>query len=108
MTEANTFRQLQIAQSSDGAWLELRRDGSEIVCLAHSASREMLAELHIVLSGTPECSFGKFFDQQTAAWRKVEDSRVLRLIDSGDDDGALFYVSEYADGERLGDFISPM
>ena len=105
-TEANIFRQLQIAQSVDGGWLELRRDRKEVVCLAHATERDRMAELHIALSGAPDCPFGEFFIEQMAAWQRVDDGHVLRLHESGDDDGALFYVSEFADGERLGEFVN--
>jgi len=104
------FRHYEIAEDPGGASLELWRTDREVVCLASVPAEQRWVELH-VLAGVDtqqeaERPVVEAFRAHTRALQRVRDRRVLEVLEAGEDEGALFYVSEFVDGETLDGYLA--
>jgi hypothetical protein len=104
------FRSYEIAETPEATPLELWRHDREIVCLASQPESQQWVELHII----PEIDAHDPSHQQTIeafhtrvqALNATPNRRVLKIIEAGEDEGALFCVTEYVDGEPLDTYLA--
>ncbi|MGI8604943.1 MAG: protein kinase [Verrucomicrobiales bacterium] len=104
------FRSFDIAEDAKGASLELWRGQSEVVCLASDPTRLQFAELH-VLSSPDLADSGleaveEFFRDQAQGLMRVCHPNVIELREFGDDEGTLFFITEFIDGESLDSYLA--
>lgn len=104
------FRAYEIAEDPGGASLELWRTDREVVCLASMPESQRWVELH-VLAGVDTQDPAALpavegFRAQVQALLRLRDRRVLEVVEAGEDEGALFYVSEFVDGETLDSYLA--
>jgi|GEM_PF-2306732 len=108
MSKPHLFRHYQICARADGATYELRRSRGELVCLAFDQKADRFVEFHIV--SPPEdadASFTeRFMNLAEAAKSLAATASLPSVIDHGEDQGALFYVTTYCDGEDLTDYLN--
>ena len=104
------FRSYEIAETPEATPLELWRHDREIVCLASQPESQQWVELHII----PEIDAHDPSHQQTIeafhtrvqALTATPNRRVLKIIEAGEDEGALFCVTECVDGEPLDTYLA--
>ena len=104
------FRSYEIAETPEATPLELWRHDREIVCLASQPESQQWVELHII----PEIDADATSHQQTIeafhtrvqALTATPNRRVLKIIEAGEDEGALFCVTECVDGEPLDTYLA--
>lgn len=103
------FRNYEIAERQEGGALELARSDQEIVCLAGQPEARRFAELHVIAdidATQPEAAEQVAgFHAAMKAWAEVTDPHITRVLEAGIDEGALFYVTEFIDGEELASYI---
>lgn len=99
------FHEYEIAEDPAGASLELSRSGHEVVCLASLPDRQRWVELHVLTtidtldpSSRPVV---EAFRARVQSLRRAADRQLPEVLEAGEDEGALFYVSEFIDGEPL-------
>jgi hypothetical protein len=104
------FRSYDIAETPEATPLELWRHDREIVCLASLPESQQWVELHII----PEIDAHdpsqqptiEAFHTRVQALTTTPNRRVLKIIESGEDEGSLFCVTEYVDGEPLDTYLA--
>lgn len=104
------FRAYEIAEDPGGTSLELWRSDREVVCLASEPARQRWVELHVVAGvdtqDPSELAAAETFRTHIQALLRVRDRRVLEVLEAGEDEGALFYVTEFVDGEPLDAYLA--
>lgn len=110
MPPLQKFRSYEISEDAEGNSLELWRSEREVVCLAASAAQHRLVELH-VLAGVDTSSPASqpqvdAFRAQVTALLRLNDPRLIEVREAGEDEGMLFYVTEFIDGEPLDEYLS--
>ena len=110
MPSLQKFRSYEIAEDAAGASLELWRTESEVVCLASDPRLCQFVELHVVTSvDTTNASHRpteQGFRALAEALMRVRHLNVIELREFGEDEGALFYVTELIDGEKLDTYLA--
>ena len=104
------FRSYDIAETPEATPLELWRHDREIVCLASQPESQQWVELHII----PEIDAHdpsqqptiEAFHTRVQALTATPNRRVLKIIEAGEDEGSLFCVTEYVDGEPLDAYLA--
>lgn len=104
------FRNYEVAEREDGGPLELARNKEEVACLVAQPEARRFAELRVVAgvdAYQPEAAAQvSAFQAAVKAWAEVvSDPHVVRVWEAGIDEGALFYVTEFVDGEELGSYL---
>ncbi|MFN0130603.1 MAG: hypothetical protein ACKV19_28410 [Verrucomicrobiales bacterium] len=104
------FRTYDIAEEIGGASLELWRTDREVVCLASQPEKHRWVELHVVSgidtqdpSAVPAV---ESFRDVIQSLLRIRDRRILEVLEAGEDEGALFYVTEFIDGEILDGYLA--
>ncbi len=69
----------------------------------HRETRQVAAVKVLPASMAREHGFVARFTREIDAMRKLESPHIVRLYDSGVDDGTYYYAMEYVDGETLTD-----
>ncbi len=104
------FRNYEIAELEEGGALELARSGEEIVCLAGLPQERRFCELHVVAdvdANAPEAAPQvTAFQAAVKALAELTDRHVARVVEAGVDEGALYFVTEFIDGEELGPYLA--
>ena len=104
------FRAFEIAEDPGGTSLELRRTDREVVCLASLPAEQRWVELHVLAGVDTQDPAARptveGFRAQVQALLRLRDRRVLEVLEVGEDEGALFYVSEFVDGETLDVYLA--
>ena len=106
MSAIQTFRHYRIAQDSSGGAVEVWRSGSEVVCLAVDTLRQIFVELHVGISDPSHAREHKPFQQIAQQASLCRHPHLLSALDSGEDEGANYYVTEFVDGERLDTYLA--
>jgi hypothetical protein len=104
------FRAYEIAEDPAGGSLELWRTDREVVCLASLPTELRWVELHVIAGVDTQDPAARVavddFRAHVHALMRVRDRRSLEILEAGEDEGALFYVSEYIDGESLDRYLA--
>ena len=98
MSANQTFRHYRISQDPKGGAVEIWRSGSEVVCLAVDTLRQVFVELHVGISDPSTAREHKPFQQIAAQAAQLRHRHVLNILDSGEDEGANYFVTEFIDG----------
>ena len=106
MSAIQTFRHYRISQDPSGGAVEVWRSGSEVVCLAVDTLRQVFVELHVGIADPALAREHKPFQQIAQQAGQVRHPQVLTVLDSGEDEGANYYVTEFIDGERLDTYLA--
>lgn len=106
MSAIQTFRHYRISQDSQAAAVELWRTRNEVVCLAVDTLRQIFVELHVGISEPGTAREHKPFQQIASAATQLRHRNLLTILDSGEDEGANYYVTEFVDGERLETYLA--
>lgn len=81
---------------------ELGRGGMATVYLAQDVKHERPVALKVLRRGVAESMGAERFLREIKLAAKLQHPHILALYDSGEADGALFYVTPYIEGESLG------
>jgi len=104
------FRTYEIAEDPGGGSLELGRTDREVVCLASVPAEQRWVELHVLAGVDTQDEAARpavdAFRIQVQTLQRLRDRRVLEVLEAGEDEGALFYVSEFVDGETLDGYLA--
>jgi hypothetical protein len=106
MSANQTFRHYRISQDPKGGAVEIWRSGSEVVCLAVDTLRQVFVELHVGISDPGIAREHKPFQQIAGQATQLRHRHLLNILDSGEDEGANYFVTEFIDGERLDTFLA--
>ncbi|MBP7949492.1 MAG: protein kinase [Verrucomicrobiales bacterium] len=106
MSALQTFRHYRISQDPKGGAVEAWRSGTEIVCLAVDTPRQVFVELHVAIAEPARLLDFKQFQQLATQAGQIRHRHVLAVLDSGEDEGASYYVTEFVDGERLDTYLA--
>ncbi len=110
MPSLQKFRSYEIAEDAAGSSLELWRTENEVVCLASDPRLFQFVELHVVTSVDTSNASHRATEQafRTLAetLMRVRSRHVIELREFGEDEGALFYVTELIDGEKLDTYLA--
>ncbi len=106
MSAIQTFRHYRISQDPAGGAVEVWRSGSEVVCLAVDTLRQVFVELHVGIADPSQTRELKPFQQIAGQAGQVRQRHFLSVLDSGEDEGANYYVTEFVDGERLDSYLA--
>lgn len=106
MSALQTFRHYRISQDPKGGAVEVWRSGAEVVCLAVDTLRQVFVELHVCIPGSGKARDLKQFQQVAGQAGQIRNRHLLAVLDSGEDEGAHYYVTEFVDGERLDTFLA--
>lgn len=97
-----TFRQYLVCQNRDGGGtVDLWRDATEAACLALDPERRVFVELRVVTAPPERQRDAESFLQVVRMAETARDRHVSGVLEGGQEDGALFYIADYQDGERL-------
>ena len=105
MPEVDTFSQLLVARDRNGGFFELMRNDLEVACPAFDAARQCMVELHIFHSDERGGPNPEIFTRQARAAANIHHPNTAAVFDFGEDEGACFYISEFADGEMLEEYL---
>lgn len=95
-----------ICRGQDGAPVPLPRAPGETVLLGCLPGEARLVELHFVHEGESLPAFEKLsFQERTESARSLSGAGFVRLLESGEEEGRLAYVTEVCDGEYLAAFL---
>jgi hypothetical protein len=106
MSAIQTFRHYRISQDPAGGAVEVWRSGSEVVCVAVDTLRQVLVELHVGIADPTQARELKPFIQIATQAGQIRHRHFLSILDSGEDEGANYYVTEFVDGERLDSYLA--
>jgi hypothetical protein len=106
MSAIQTFRHYRISQDPVGGAVEVWRSGSEVVCVAVDTLRQVFVELHVGIADPSQTRELKAFQQIAGQAGQVRHRHFLSILDSGEDEGANYYVTEFVDGERLDSYLA--
>ncbi|MDQ6888369.1 MAG: serine/threonine protein kinase [Gemmatimonadota bacterium] len=81
---------------------ELGRGGMATVYLAQDVKHERPVALKVLRRGVAESMGAERFLREIKLAAKLQHPHILALYDSGEAEGALFYVTPYIEGESLG------
>lgn len=102
MANSTQFRQFHIAQDADGHHIEVVRDAEQVAVLAFDAARQAFVVCHVLLKMPKQ---REEFDSRIEKLRGTGQQRLARVLDSGDDEGNVFYITEMVDGETLQEYL---
>jgi hypothetical protein len=103
----NRFEHFIIAQQADGRPVELPRSEDEVVFLAFDTVIKRLVELHVLNKGQPMDAAAR-----RSAVERIDEARGLRgqsfvrVIESAEDQGLVFYSANLTDGEPVEDYVA--
>jgi hypothetical protein len=103
MAEPTPFRHYLISKSLQGNPVELLRTKDEVVCLAYDTKLRRIIDLHALIE--PVSDRGTF-QKRTKLLHQIQHPALAWFLEAGEDDGAWYYVTAHADGERLGDYLA--
>ncbi len=106
MSAIQTFRHYRISQDPSGGAVEVWRSGSEVVCVAVDTLRQVFVELHVGIADPSLTRELKPFQQLANQAGQIRHRHLLTILDSGEDEGANYYVTEFVDGERLDSYLA--
>ncbi len=106
MSAIQTFRHYRISQDPTGGAVEVWRSGSEVVCVAVDTLRQVFVELHVGIADPTQARELKPFQQIATQAGQIRQRHFLSILDSGEDEGANYYVTEFVDGERLDSYLA--
>lgn len=100
------FGNLHIARRASGEPVELVRSPDEVTFLAFDQRIQRLVELHVLRGGgalTAEAKKSAFERAKQAS--EIRGPTFLRILEVGEDDGLVYYVSNLNDGEFGEDYV---
>ncbi len=110
MPTLQSFRSYQIAEDARGSSLELWRGEKEVICLAVDPRRSQFVELRVLAgvdTSVPESRpVQEYFRTEAQALMRLNHRNLVEVREFGEDEGALFYVTEFLDGEPLDTFLA--
>jgi len=104
------FHAYEIAEDPAGASLELSRTDHEVVCLASLPAQLRWVELHVLTTvdtlDPASQPTAEAFRARVQSLRRLAGRRLPEILEAGEDEGALFYVSAFIDGEPLEGYLA--
>ncbi len=106
MYDLEKFDRFLISQKPDGSPLSFDRSPEELVCLAYDTATSGLVELHVISNagGYSERDRQHFFERVSMV-SQLSGPCFPKIVDLGEFDGMLYYVTEVNDGEPLKEYI---
>ena len=101
------FGNLHIARRASGEPVELVRSPDEVTFLAFDQRIQRLVELHVLRGGgalSAEAKRSAFERAKQAS--EIRGPTFLRILEVGEDDGLVYYVSNLNDGEFGEDYVA--
>ena len=103
------FRSFEIAEDAQGASFELWRGETEVVCLASDPRRLQFVELHILAAsdaGSDDPAAVDSFRARAQGAMRLCHPNVAEVREFGEDEGTLFFVTDFVDGESLESYLA--
>jgi hypothetical protein len=103
MANPTQFRHYLIAQDAEGHNIEVVRSGDQVGVLAFDSHRLTFVHCHVLLESLKN---RRNFDERGQKLGESGHPALARLLESGEDEGSAFYITENVDGETLRSYLS--
>src|SRR4051812_43525826 len=103
MSSFTQFRHYLISQDAAGANIEMARTGEQVGVLAFDSQRLQFVHCHVLLERLRD---RRAFEARTRMLSDSGHPLVARVLESGEDDGSGYYITENVDGETLPSLLS--
>jgi hypothetical protein len=103
MINPTPFRHYLISQDAGGGNIEVARSAEQVGVLAFDLHQLCFVHCHVLMEPLQD---RQGFDERSALLSGHGHPLLARLVESGEDDGNGFYITDHVDGETLGDYLA--